>query len=249
MNRNGKEPNMYLVSEARDNWAMDNWAVDNWATDVRAVDSFQFADALAYMVVSESVDALAGTTVCGRFRLSLLLEKSTNIKTEFTGIWLIVVLDGNGIGGADGGISPSIVIDSTVISPAMWMNWAAFSGKRWLNSQKCLPLMATLKQLLWAKISISKYWPRTIGQPPVRSSAPQDWFFIWLRTMTFWSGRMLKCKLMSSHGPSAGPVCTLIWMNCVNICGMRPRMRIITPCDRPPGIFPRYGNFWKRRAK
>lgn len=49
--------------------------MDNWAMDL----SVQFADAMAYTVVSESVDALAGTLACDRFRLSLLQEKSTDI--------------------------------------------------------------------------------------------------------------------------------------------------------------------------
>lgn len=154
-----------------------------------------------------------------------------------------------GIGGADGGTSPPIVIDSIVISPATWMNWAEVSGNRWLNSQKCFPLMATLKQWLCANISISMNWPRWMGQPPVRSSVPHDWFFRWLRTMTFWSGRMLKCILMSSLGPSAGPVCTLIWMNRVSTCDMWARMRIITPCVRPPGILPKYGTACNRKQR
>lgn len=61
---------MYLVSEAMDNWRMDE----------EAVDSHQFADALVYMVGSESVDALAGTLACDRFQLSLLQKKSTKMK-------------------------------------------------------------------------------------------------------------------------------------------------------------------------
>lgn len=50
---------MYLVSEAMDNRAMDE----------ETVDTHRFADALVYMVVSESVDALAGTLACDEFQL------------------------------------------------------------------------------------------------------------------------------------------------------------------------------------
>lgn len=156
---------------------------------------------------------------------------------------------GDGIGGADGGLSPPIVIDSIVISPSIWMNRAEFSGNRWLNSQKCLPLMATLKQLLWAKINTSTNWPRAIGLKPSRSSAPQQPFFRWLRTRRCWSRRMLKCKSTSSRGCSAGPVWTLISMNLDTTCAMWPRMRIMAPCARPPGILHKCGNDWGRWKK
>lgn len=210
------------------------------------------------MVGSQSVGVSVGTMACYRLQLSSLPKKRRNgaIQVNLSGStclmthWVEIHLRWlYGIGGADGGASPPIVIDSIVISPTTWMNWAEVSGKRWLNSQKCFPLMATLKQWLCAKISISMIWPRWTGHPPVRSSVPHAWFFRWLRTMTFWSGRMLKCKLMSSLGPSAGPVCTLIWMNRVSTCDMCARMRIITPCDRPPGILPKYGTAWNRKQR
>lgn len=151
-----------------------------------------------------------------------------------------------GISGADGGASPSNVIDSIVNSPSMYMNWAELSGKRWLNSQKCWPLMATLKQSFWARINISRNCPREIGQPPSRSSGPQPWFSKWVRTIILWSRRMLKCKLTSSRGPNAGPVCTLISMNFVTTGPIWLRMRIIAPGDRPPGILQRCGTDWNR---
>lgn len=63
----------------------------------------------------------------------------------------------------------------------------------------------TLNCSMSARIKISKRWPYWNGHPPNRSSLPQSLRTKWFRTNTFWFGRMLKCKFMSSDGAIEGP--------------------------------------------